>query len=90
MAKKIPATAGVLRRSLEEGMLEGLALVDVPDAVDDVDGEPAETVIEGENVEPGRAPVANSLTITVAKEVKPEGVMVFWSARTPAMPGAIL
>lgn len=90
MAKKIPAMAGVLRRSLEECMLEGLALVDVPDTVNDLYVGTAKAVVEGEDMEPGTDAVANCLTITVATELKPGGVMVFWSARTPAMPDEAL
>ena len=86
MPTKIPAVAGVLRRSLEECMLEGLAFMDVPDTVNDVDVGAAEAVMDEDDVEPGRDAVANCLFITVAKEVKPGGVMVIWSARTPAMP----
>ena len=86
-AKKIPIVAGVLRRAFEECMLKGLALVDVLDAVDDTAVEPVEVVVDGEDMESGRDATANSLCITVAKEVKPEGVMVLWSTRTPAMLG---
>ena len=73
----------VLRRSLKECMLEGLAFIDVSNTVNDVDVELAEAVVDEDDVEPGRDDVksgrdavANCLFIIVAKEVKPEGVMV--------------
>lgn len=84
IAAKIPAVAGVLRRSVEVCMLEGLASVDVPDTFNDAGVEFAEAVVGEVAVESGRDAVANCLFITVAK-VKPEGVMVIWSTRTPAM-----
>ncbi len=87
-AAQITAISGVPRRVFEEFMLEGLAVVDVPDAVTDPDVEPVEVAAGGEDMESGRDATANVLTITVAKEVKPEGVMVIWSARTPATLGA--
>lgn len=87
---KIPAVAGVLRPAFVECMLEELALVDVPDAVNDADVEPVEVVAGRDDVELGGDATANFLSITVAKEVKPEGVMVVWSARTPATLDATL
>lgn len=79
----------MLRRVVEECVLEEVAIVDVVDAVTDTDGETVEDGADGEDVESGRDATANVLTITVAKEVKPEGVIVIWSARTPATLGAI-
>ena len=69
-------------------MLKELAVVDVLDAVTDTDVEPVELASGGEDVESGRDATANVLTITVAKEVKPEGVMVIRLARTAATLGA--
>ena len=88
-ATKIPAIVGVLRRVFEVGVLEGLAIVDVLDAVTGTDVKTVEVAASGEDVESGKDATANVLTITVAKEVKPGGVTVVWSARTPATFGAI-
>ncbi len=87
-AAQITAISEVPRRAFEKFMLEGLAVVNVPDAVTDPDVKPVKVAADEEDMKFDRDATANVLTIIVAKKVKPEGVMVIWSARTPAKLGA--
>ena len=91
-AMEIPTKSEVLRCTSEAGTFESLAGTEAADAAADSVAEtavgPVDFATNAEVMDAGGNATANFLSITVAMEVQPEGVMVVSSARTAATPVA--